>query len=483
MEPSEMKQYALLILFCVFGVVLSASNKSDLTDPEPEYDEPAIIERIKKMESEVVPPRYDEIVKSYLTTYTIKKRDKAENILGRQVVYFPLFEKKLKEAALPIDLKYLSVVESALDPKAVSRVGATGLWQFMPSTGQYYGLEINSVVDERSDPHRSTEAAIEYLTRLYERFDDWELAIAAYNSGGGRVSRAIKRSRSKNFWKVRRYLPRETRNYVPAFIAATYLIKHYQEHELNPRYPELDQQLTESIMVYDHVSFYEVAQVTELPLDVIEALNPAYLQGFIPARQKGYYLTLPKRVMPAFQDYLDQKRPDFEARMRVQSTPVYISKPNVEDHSLYQKSTYTVLSGETIESIAQKAGCTIHQIKAWNSLQTDELQLGQQLVVFAPKKIKRLDILGKVPLLMPLPAPEHTKPLVPLQKTNYPIQQIRRQLVEANGYLCYRLEQRESPFDVSLKLPFINYVNLTRLNQLKNNTPLEAGTLLKVKKL
>jgi membrane-bound lytic murein transglycosylase D len=265
MEPSAMKRYALLALFCVLGGVLNASNESNLTDPEPEYDEPAIIERINKMENEVVPPRYDDIVKSYLTTYTIKKREKAENILGQQVVYFPLFEKKLEEANLPTDLKYLSVVESALNPKAVSRVGATGLWQFMPATGEYYGLEINSVVDERSDPHRSTEAAIEYLSRLYDRFGNWELAIAAYNSGGGRVSRAIKRSRSKNFWKVRRYLPRETRNYVPAFIAANYLIKHYQEHELTPRYPELDQQITESIMVYDHTSFYEVAQVTELP--------------------------------------------------------------------------------------------------------------------------------------------------------------------------------------------------------------------------
>jgi membrane-bound lytic murein transglycosylase D len=395
MEPSAMKRYALLALFCVLGGVLNASNESNLTDPEPEYDEPAIIERINKMENEVVPPRYDNIVKSYLTTYTIKKREKAENILGQQVVYFPLFEKKLEEANLPTDLKYLSVVESALNPKAVSRVGATGLWQFMPATGEYYGLEINSVVDERSDPHRSTEAAIEYLSRLYDRFGNWELAIAAYNSGGGRVSRAIKRSRSKNFWKVRSYLPRETRNYVPAFIAANYLIKHYQEHELTPRYPELDQQITESIMVYDHTSFYEVAQATELPLDMIEALNPAYLQGFIPARQKGYYLTLPKRVMPAFKDYIDQKRPDFEARLRVQSTPVYISKPEAEDHKLYEKSFYTVLEGESLESIAEKIGCTVHQLKAWNHLYTSEIKPGLQLSLYSPKKIKRLECIRK----------------------------------------------------------------------------------------
>ena len=482
MEPSAMKRYALLVLFCVFGSILTASNKSDLTDPEPELDEPAIIERLEKMKSDVVPPRYDQVVKSYLTTYMIRKRDKAENILGRQVVYFPLFEKKLKEVDLPTDLKYLSVVESALDPKAVSRVGATGLWQFMPATGKYYGLEINSVVDERSDPNRSTAAAAEYLKRLYERFDNWELAIAAYNSGGGRVSRAIKRSRSKNFWKVRRYLPRETRNYVPAFIAATYLIEHYKEHELTPRYPELDQQMTQTIMVYDHTSFYEVAQVTELPLDVIEALNPAYLQGFIPARQKGYYLTLPKRVMPAFQDYLDKKRPDFEARLRVQSTPVYISRSNTVDHTLYKQTTYTPLSGETLESIAAKAGCTVHQLKAWNNLTSNEVKLGQQLTIFSPKKIKRFNLLDKFPMFESLATPK-LNPLSPITKVNRPLTQIRKQLVESDGYLCYRLDQTETPFDVSLKLPFINYAVLTRLNGILNNAPLNSGTLLKLKKL
>ncbi len=483
MEPSALKLYILLMVLFTLGGVLKANDKSDLNSVEPEYDEPAIIERINKMTSEVVPPRYDMVVKSYLTTYTIKKRDKAENILGKQIIYFPLFEDKFKKAGLPLDLKYLSVVESALDPKAVSRVGATGLWQFMPSTGKYFGLEINNMVDERSDPKRSTDAAIVYLSKLYERFGNWELAIAAYNSGGGRVSRAIKRSRSKNFWKVRRFLPRETRNYVPAFIAATYLIKHYEEHELNPRYPNLDMQLTQTMSVYDQITFYEIAQVTGLPLDMIEALNPAYLQGIIPAQQKGYFVTLPKRVMPAFEEYLNKKRPDYEARMRVKSIPVYISKPQSAGNSQYQKSSYTVLSGETIESIASKTGCAVHQIKAWNNLDSTKLELGQQLNIYVPLRIKQFDILGKVPLLIPIAAAPLPESIEAMHDYSMSVKDIQKQLVEYNGFLCYKLFRRESPFDVSLKLPFISYSVLSRLNELKNNHALNPGTLLKVKKL
>ncbi len=484
MEPSAFKLYVLLALFSTFFGVLNASNRSNLTDPEPEYDEPAIIERIKEMENEVVPPRYDVVVKSYLKTYTIKKREKAENILGNLVMYFPLFEEHFRSEELPLDLKYLSVVESALNPKAVSRVGATGLWQFMPSTGKYFGLEINDVVDERSDPQRSTEAAAVYLKKLYKRFGDWELAIAAYNSGGGRVSRAIKRGRSKNFWKVRQFLPRETRNYVPAFVAATYLIHHYEEHDLTPRYPDLDMQVTDMVMVYDSINFYEIAQVTQLPLDIIEALNPAYLKKYIPAAQKGYYVTLPKRVMPAFRDYLDQKRPDYEARLRVQSTPVYVSKPKESINSQYERMIYTVLSGETLESIAQRTGCTVHQLNAWNKLDKKELQLGQQLMIYTPLKIHRFDLPEPLDELEPLQPRSSLPEVFPLKKRgSHRLEQIQAQLVEADGYLCYRLKKRESPFSVALELPFINYTVLMRLNELDKNIPLEAGTLLKVKKL
>ena len=175
---------------------------------------------------------------------------------------------------MPLDLKFLSVVESALNPMAVSRSGAVGLWQFMPATGREYGLKISRYVDERKDPVKSTLAAIKYLKKQYNRYGNWELALAAYNGGPGRVNRAIKRGRSKNFWRIRKYLPRETRNYVPAYIAATYIANFYHMHDLVPIYPDLELQLTESVKVYETLNFSEIEAITGTPEYIIEILNP-----------------------------------------------------------------------------------------------------------------------------------------------------------------------------------------------------------------
>ena len=207
------------------------------------FEETEVARRVELMNSEVVQPRYDVVVRSYLRTYLVNHRAKAQKILGRSVLYFPVFEDFLRRNNLPLDLKYLPIVESALEPKATSRVGAAGLWQFMPSTGRMYGLQVDDMVDERRDPLKSTEAAVVHLQDLFEKFENWELAIAAYNSGSGRVSRAVKRARSTSYWKIRGYLPRETANYVPAFIAASYLVRYFEEHGLEQEYPSLDLQL------------------------------------------------------------------------------------------------------------------------------------------------------------------------------------------------------------------------------------------------
>jgi len=216
----------------------------------PTFTDSEIRDRLSRITSSVAPPRFTSVVKSYINTYTVKKRQHTEAMLGRISIYFPMFEKYLSENNLPVDLKYLSIVESALNPKAVSRSGAVGLWQFMPPTGKENGLKINSTVDERRDPHKSTLAAAKYLKKQYKRYNNWELALAAYNGGPGRVNRAIKRGRSKNFWRIKRYLPKETQNYVPAFIAATYVVNYYPEHNLVPVYPEIDLQMTELIKIY-----------------------------------------------------------------------------------------------------------------------------------------------------------------------------------------------------------------------------------------
>jgi len=191
------------------------------SETNPVYSDQELETQIQQMYSEVVPARLNPAVKSYIKTYTVKRRDKTAAMLGRKEMYFSMFEKYAVEQNVPTDLKYLSIVESALNPNAESRSGAVGLWQFMPATGSSLGLKINRDVDERKDPHKSTKAAYKYLNKQYKRYGNWELALAAYNGGPGRVNRAIKRGRSKNFWRIQKYLPKETRNYVPAFIRLT----------------------------------------------------------------------------------------------------------------------------------------------------------------------------------------------------------------------------------------------------------------------
>jgi membrane-bound lytic murein transglycosylase D len=466
-----------------FGLLSTPAPGSDVDSAGndfPSYDEEVVISRIKNLKNDVVPPKYNAVVKSYILTYTERKREAAQRILGRSVMYFPLFEEYLLRHKLPLDLKYLPVVESALDPKAVSRVGATGLWQFMPSTARWFGLEINHQIDERSDPNESTDAALNYLTQLYERFDDWELAIAAYNGGGGRVSRAVKRARSKDFWKVRRYLPRETRNYVPAFIAAYYLLHHYEDHALTPEYPDLDLQLTESTKVHDEFTFYEIAQITGLPLDILEALNPGYAQNRIPASHGGHYLILPRRVMPAFKDFVHSQHPDPNSPRPLLSTPVFVTRPAKERNAEYERSEYVVREGDSMEALAQEFNCTTHQIKAWNNLTTTALRPGQKLVLFQPKNFRRFNPAGELETLTPVAS----LPPKSISLSSSIWVREHHNFVTKGGFLYYRLPRRERVFELSQRFPEIGILQLMRLNGFKNTLEArEADSYVRIRKL
>ncbi len=360
----------------IFAGKLNAQYTSISADKTiPLYTDEDIRMRLRGIASCVI-PRYTDIVKSYVRTYTIKHRDKTEQMLGKTVMYFPIFQKYAKEYGLPDALKYLSVTESALDPIAISSAKAVGLWQFMKLTGKEYGLRIDDVVDERRDPHRSTDAAMRYLQRQYKRFGNWPLAIAAYNSGGGNVSRAVRRGRSKNFWKIRKYLPRETRNYVPAYIAAAYLLQNYDQHNLNPIYPEMDLQLTDVTKVYDALDFNQISALTGLSITTIRALNPSYKRDYIPGNTKGQYLILPKRVMNDFNSYFS--RPDGRKINRRPSGRRNTSKP------LYTKSYYTVQQGDNLPFLAKLFNVDPFHLKIWNDLKTDQVTLGQELLLFAP---------------------------------------------------------------------------------------------------
>lgn len=461
---------AIFLFICFFSIAFAKADNG--------LDEAAITARIKEMKSEVVPPRFDNVVRSYLRTYLIYNRPKAESILGKSVMYFPIFEKHLRENKMPLDLKYLSVVESALEPKAISRARAVGLWQFMAPTAKEYGLKIDSNVDERYDPEKSTEAAVAYLKDLYRRFDDWSLALAAYNSGSGRVSRAIKRARSKDFWVIRHYLPRETRNYVPAFVAATYLMHHYEAHDLAPAYPPLDMQITETIKVYDEFLFEELAQLSELPLETIEILNPAYKKGIIPANEKGNYITLPKRLMTAFKDYVAARRPDTRYS-QIASSPIYVSGMRRDVNSNYIKSIYIVREGESLETIAKLLKCSVHQLKAWNTLSSIKLSVGQELTVYYPKELKRFrqEELRIVPVI----------PVAAITTLEPPSSSIKNLSVTdaflLDRYIHYTVKRRERLRDIADKFPDISMQQLELLNQMEGKKMLKPGDIIKIQRL
>lgn len=482
MDPfSSRLRFLVITLFLgMVSATVQAEEAGTADNTFPPYDEEVVISRIKNLKNDIVPPKYDPVVKSYILTYTERRREAAERIVGRSIMYFPLFEEYLRRQNLPLDLKYLPVVESALDPKAVSRVGATGLWQFMPATARWVGLEISSQVDERSDPNESTKAALIYLNHLYERFDDWELAIAAYNGGGGRVSRAIKRARSKDFWKVRRYLPRETRNYVPAFIAAYYLLHHYEDHALVPEYPDLDLQLTESTKVYGEFTFYEIAQITGLPLDIIEALNPAYMQNRIPASNAGRHLILPTRVMPAFKEFIDAQRPDPNTPRPILSTPVFVTRPAKERNAEYERTLYVVREGDSMEALARELNCTVYQIRAWNKLSATQLRPGQKLVLYQPRNLRRSNNEALTQVLTPVSS---LPPKSIIAASSIWVRE-HKNFVTKGGFLFYRLPHRECVFELAQRLPDVDISQLMQLNGFKSSLQnMEAGSYVRIKKL
>lgn len=324
------------------------------------------------------------VVKGYIRTYVQVKTEKTRTMLGKRLTYFPLFEQKLKEYGLPADLKYLAVVESALNPHAVSRVGATGLWQFMPATGAQYGLHTSSVVEDRSDPVKSTDAAARHLRDLYNLYNDWALALAAYNSGQGRVNAAIKRAHSRNFWSILNYLPQETRNYVPAFIAATYICNYYTSHGLVPYEPDYDEQLTNYIKVYEGMSFRDIADATGIDYQTVKTLNPGFRRDYVPPTAAGHYVILPERVMPAFVRYLNSLG---SRTYSLESKDNYVNS-DLGDGRYWQRFI-SVQQPDHIETVAQKLGCNADHLKAWNNLSSNYVYNGQSLKILHPVYVQK----------------------------------------------------------------------------------------------
>lgn len=477
------------LLLCLLLLPLPAISSASTTNPTAVESRDPIVEfNVDTIQKKVLSMdlafnvRYTNIVEAYIKGYVVRNRSKSQKILGKTLLYFPIFEEKIKSRELPKDLKYLAVVESALDPTALSRVGAKGLWQFMPETGRYYGLEISDFIDERCDPYIATDAALSYLERLHEKYNDWALALAAYNSGPGRVNRAIKLAHSKNFWKLARFLPKETRNYVPAFIAAAYLVQHHEVHQLEPEYPPIDYQLTESTTVYQTLSFFTMAQITGLALDVIRDLNPKYTDDFIPQTIDCNKVVLPARVMGALKDYLAMVKPDPGVDLSLEGVKVFATTPiSVDMQSFYTKSIYTVGEDDNLEELAKLFKCPKHCLVAWNRLQNRELVRGQDLILYQPKKYMRFSMTrDEVEVPNGIPAPG-LKSIKTRNLTN--TAESRKEEFDKKLYHFYELKMGESLRDICVRFPNNTIQDLIKLNNLFVEKPPLAGIKIKVRRL
>lgn len=382
-------------------------------DEIPDYADSIYVSRLAKLESPL-PYTYNDKVKAFINLYAMRKRDLVEKMLGLSEYYFPIFEESLDKHNMPLEIKYLAVVESALNPRAVSRVGATGLWQFMYPTGKMYRLDVSSYVDDRKDPHRSTDAAAQYLKDLHNTFGDWFLAIAAYNCGPGNINKAIRRSGGKRtFWEIYNYLPQETRGYVPAFIAATYVFTYHKEHNLFPQTSSLPMYV-DTVYVEKDLDFKAVAQVLQVPEEIMRDLNPQYKLDKIPARSKPYQLRLPSTKAYAFCQFKDsiyvcQERLNPGVKEETEIAGRYIDNSNNNNSTADNSSSgpkrkvyYTVKSRDNISYLADWFDVSISDIKRWNRLRSNTLALGRKLVLYVPaenyayyKKINTMTVAQK----------------------------------------------------------------------------------------
>jgi len=291
MNIINLDRFTLLAIVLSFQFVVSNSLHA-LSPKSDAYSTKVLIERINDLDLEV-DVRLTRKVKKYIKDYTLYARKNSENTLGRTTLYYPIFDELNNSFGLPDELKHLMIIESSLDPIAKSRSGARGLWQLMPATARSHGLQINDYVDERCDPYRSTNAALKHLNDLYDEFGDWTLVIAAYNCGNGRMRAAIKKGKSKNFWKIKSHLPKQTQDYVEKFIAAAYAVEYYLFYDLRPAYPDYNEQYTEAMLTYDYGRLTEISKKENIDLSLLKVLNPSYNLDIIPVSKTGNIIIVP----------------------------------------------------------------------------------------------------------------------------------------------------------------------------------------------
>ena len=393
-------------------------------------------------------PSLEKIIKHYLKN----RQQTLANLMGKAKYYFPMFEEHLAKYDIPMELKYLAIVESALKANATSRVGAKGLWQFMYGTGREYDLKVSSYVDERSDPIKATEAACQYLSKLYGIFDDWDLALAAYNSGPGNVNKAIRRSGGqKNYWNIRHYLPRETAGYLPAFYATYYIFEYANEHQLYAKNDVLNTFETDTVIVKRQISFDQINKVLGTDSELLTFLNPQYKLKIIPVvKGRDYTLTLPKFISGSFVSN------EAQIYAYAEADDAKREKPLPKYFEANDRIRYRVRSGDYLGKIANRYGVSVSSIKRWNGLKSNNLRVGQRLTIYPRRPVAAS-------------SSQSSKSKTTVKKTS-----------PKGEYSTYVVKKGDSLWLISQKYPKVSVAQLKEWNDIWSTKSLKPGTELKI---
>jgi membrane-bound lytic murein transglycosylase D len=442
---------------------------------------------------------YNEHVRGFIRIYAVDKRNMTAKILGLSKIYFPLFEENLDRYNVPLEMKYLAIVESALNPTAVSSAGARGLWQFMYGTGKMYGLESSSFIEDRYDPYKATAAASRHLRDLYNIYGDWFLALAAYNSGPGNVNKAIRRAGGiKNYWAIWNYLPAETRGYVPAFIAVNYIMNYYKEHNIQPIEPGFLYNEIDALKITKLLSFEQINETIGVPMKDLQFLNPQYKLGLIPGTSYGgNMLRLPRKYVSQFQHREEEiyaykseqvtERAQLLARVQSMDGGGSVSSAQSTGGEMRMKM-HEVRQGETLGSIARLYRCDLSQIVRWNDLKVSEVSPGQRLIVFAAPESPNsqgLSVPQSSPargLSAPLLPPPYIAPVqVPVSSPTLvkPKAQEPKASVRKEKSQTHKVRKGETIASISRQYG-VSSESIAELNNLKGKKQIRPGQILKI---
>ncbi|MGE0090030.1 MAG: transglycosylase SLT domain-containing protein [Bacteroidales bacterium] len=441
----------------------------------PEFSDSVYMERLKNIPS-VVELNYNSIVRNYIHVYTKKRRENVQSMIGLSDYYFPMIEEIFEGYGLPTELKYMAVIESALNPRAVSRAGATGMWQFMYGTARMYNLTINSFVDERRDPVKATHAAAKFLQDLYGMFGDWTLVIAAYNCGPGNVNKAIRRTGGKrDFWQLYYHLPRETRGYVPAYIAAAYTMNYYQEHYISPVIPQISL-ATDTIMINDNVHLRQISEVLNIPLQQLRDLNPQYKIDIIPAKGSAYPVTVPLDFAGKFITYQDSI---FSYKDSIFFTADNSIKNPQKSYYIPQAPTgreklvYTVKLGDNLGFIAEWYNVGLSDLRYWNNIHGNRIRAGQNLFVYVHKNNA-----SKYSDINSLSFEEKQRRI---GKSVTPPDEIVEQPSYTGNYVYYTVKSGDTLWEIAKRYSGISETDIMKLNNMTSGRSLKAGQIIKIK--